>query len=185
MPSKKDCLDDIARRTGRPHGEVNDIAQEVFDRAKQYEDEGLGVGDAYQRARDELLSEMSESYSLLRRAEIMDVKKDIARHRYYKTVADQIAGYLDKVSPRLAQKLRMQAPRIAMEAKLVGVNMPFLKNRLSVDAQYIALRRLWVGGFSRDLEKQKLLKIFATRAIEDHWTDELFELNKGAPAIPV
>ena len=71
-----------------------------------------------------------------------------------------------------------------MEAKLVGINLPLFKGRNSVDAQYVALRRRLVGGLSRDLEDAGLLKVFASRALEDKWTDELFELNRGGRGNP-
>jgi hypothetical protein len=43
-----------------------------------------------------------------------------------------------------------------------------------------------LGGFSSDLERAGLLKIFASKALEDKWSDELFELNRepyGKPGI--
>jgi len=178
MPSRKECLDDIAKKTGRKRDDVQDLLDEIFDRAEQYADDGLGPDERYARARDEILQEVGERAALARRAKIMDTKKEISRHRYYKAVDGQVA----KLAPKLAER----APRLALEAKLVGVNLPFLKNRMSVDAQFVALRRLWVGGFARDLEKAGLLKIFASRILEDRWTDELFELNKkggGDPGI--
>ncbi len=177
MPSRKECLDDIAKRTGGKRDELDDLLKAIEERAKEFQDSGgLGPDEAYVRARDELLNEISERAALRRRALILDTRKEIARHRYYAMVEQQIAKL--PVNARLAKRLLRQGARLAIEAKLVGVNLPFLKNRLSVDAQFVALRRLWVGGLSRDLEKAGLLKVFATRTLEDKWTDELFELNK-------
>lgn len=176
MPTRKDCIDDIAKKTGRERKDVEDLLDRILDRADQYEGDGVGPDDAYPRARDELIGEIAEKAALRRRAEILDMKKEIGRHRYFKAVEDQIRT--------LAPKMATKAPRLAMEAKLVGVNLPFLKNRLSVDAQYVALRRLHVGGLARDLDEAGLLKIFASRHLEDKWTDELFELNKQGGGNP-
>ncbi len=182
MPSRKDCLDDIAKRTGRRREDVKDTLDEIFERAEQYEHDGAAPDDAYARARDELLEEAGERKALARRAEILDLRKEISRHRFYADLEKQIRRL--PIGGKFLAKLITQAPRLAMEAKLVGVNLPFLKNRLSVDAQYVALRRLYVGGFARDLEDAGLMKIFATRSLEDKWTQELFELNRGKDGNP-
>jgi hypothetical protein len=174
--NRKDCLDDIASRSGRSRAQVEDALDEILDRAEGYQQDGLGTDQAYERARDEFLQEAAERYALERRAEILDVRKESARHRYYADVEKQIS----KLSP----KHLISAARLALEAKLVGVNLPFLKGRLSVDAQYVAMRRQLIGGFSRDLEEAGLGKIFASRALEDKWTTELFELNRGRDGNP-
>lgn len=182
MVTRKDCLDEIAKKTGRSRKDVNDILDEILDRADQHQEDGLGADQAYARARDEKLKEIYERAALDRRGAILDGRKTIARQRYYAKTAEAIAAL--PVSPKVAAKLGVQAARLALEAKLVGVNLPFFKGRNSVDAQYVALRRLWVGGLSRDLEEAGLLKVFASRAIEDKWTDELFELNRGGSGKP-
>lgn len=178
MPSRQDCLDDIAKRTGRSRKEVDDILGDILDRAEGFEHDGMSPDESYARARDEKLEEIAERAALSRRAEILDTRKEIARHRFYTTSQEAIA----KLSPRLAVK----AAGLALEAKLVGVNLPFFKGRFSVDAQFVAMRRLWVGGMAKDLEDGGLLKLFATRNLEDKWTDELFELNRrdgGNPGV--
>ena len=174
--SRKDCLDDIAKRAGRSRADVEDILEDILDRADGYEHDGATPDAAYIRARDEMLQEHIEQSALRRRAEILDTRKSAARKRYYSTTEQQIRS--------LAPKLGVQAPRLALEAKLVGVNLPFFKGRYSVDAQYVALRRTWVGGFARDLEADGLDKLFASRQIEDKWADELFELNRGKSGNP-
>ena len=177
MPSRKDCLDDIAKRTGRPRKDVDELLEAIDAAAQDFQENGMGPDEAYVRARDELLNKMAEGAALSRRAQIMDTRKDISRHRYYAQVEAQIAKL--PTNARLTKRLARGAARLAIEAKLVGVNLPFLKNRLSVDAQYVALRRLWVGGMAGDLEKAGLLKVFASRKLEDRWTDELMNLNRG------
>jgi hypothetical protein len=176
MVSRKDCFDDIAGRTGKSRAEVQDALDEILNRAEGYESEGIGRDQAYARARDELLQAQAEQDLLRRRAAILDMRKESARHRYYADVDAQVK----KLAPSQARK----APRLALEAKLVGVNLPFMKGRLSVDAQYVALKRQIVGGFSRDLDAAGLTKIFASRSLEDKWTEELFELSKGESGKP-
>ena len=181
MPSHKDCIDDIADRSGRKRDEVEDLLEQVLDRADGYEKDGLNADQAYSRARDEMLANLSERAAINRRARIMDQRKSILRARYYRDTEKAIANL--PAGARVLAKLKRTATRLALEAKLVGVNVPFFEGRRSVDAQYVALRRRWIGGLGKDLEDGGLLKIFASRAIEDKWIDELFELNKqGSPA---
>ena len=183
MVTRRDCINDISKRTNRPRKDVEDLLDDIFERAQDYQGDGLSPDQAYAKARDERLFETSERAALNRRAKILDTRKEIARHRFYRTTADAIRAL--PVSPAEAVKLGIQAARLAMEAKLVGVNLPFFKGRNSVDAQFVALRRTWVGGFAKDLEDAGLLKIFATRQLEDKWTEELFQLNRenGIPGI--
>ncbi len=176
MVTRKDCIGDIARRTGKRREDVEDVLDEIFERARDHEQGGESPADAYAKARDEHLSEIAQRAAINRRARILDMRKEIARHRFFAATTAAIKAL--PVSPAQAAKLATQAGRLAMEAKLVGVNLPFFKGRNSVDAQFVALRRQWVGGLARDLEEAGHLKIFATRHIEDKWTDELFELNK-------
>ena len=174
--SRKDCIDDIARKSGRKRADVEDALDEILSRAEGYESDGMDRDAAYTRARDEFLKAAADQYALERRGAILDVRKEVARHRFYQAAAASIKS----LSPKLAVK----ALRLAVEAKLVGSNLPFARGRMSVDAQYMALRRRIVGGFSDDLRREGLQKIFASRAIEDKWTAELFELSKGADGNP-
>lgn len=176
MPKRRDedCADRITRKSGRDRAEVNDELKKLIDRVGDFTRDGMDRDEAYSRAREERLAEEADQGARRRRAAVMDMRKEIARTRYYATTAEAIA----KLSPKLA----LRAARYALEAKLVGVNVPFAKGRLSVDAQFVALRRLWVGGFSDDLERAGLLHAFGSRALEDKWTQELFELNKRPSA---
>jgi hypothetical protein len=183
MPSRKDCLDEIAKKTGRSKADVEDILNDIFERAEEYQHDGLGPDEAYARARDERIKEIYERAALDHRAAIMDGRKQIARRRYYADTAKAITALpLDPIfrsKAGLEAKLGRQAARLALEAKLVGTNLPLPKGRLSVDAQFVALRDKWSGLFERDLEAEHLEKIFASRHLEGNWVDELFELNGG------
>src|SRR6204780_2827471 len=176
--SRKDCIDEIAARSGKSRGEAEDLLEAILDRADGFEGDGMGHDEAYDRARDEFLQEVADQYARERRGAILDMRKESSRHRYYEATREAIRT----LSPGKAAT----ALRLAFEAKLVGVNLPFLGNRKSVDAQYVALRRQLVGGFSADLDRAGLSKVFASKALETKWIDELFELNReqyGKPGI--
>lgn len=172
MPKKRreDCVDKITRKGGRDRAQVDDELKKLLDRVSDFERDGMDREEAFSRAREERMQEEAAQGARKRRAAVMDMRKKIARGRFYATTEEAIR----KLSPRLA----LRAARYALEAKLVGVNIPFAKGRYSVDAQYVGLRRLWVGGFSNDLERAGLLNPFASRALEPKWVAELFELNK-------
>jgi hypothetical protein len=174
--SRKDCFDEIAGKAGVSREDVEDALDEIFNRAEGYEYDGMGRDDAYNRARDEFLQASADQYARERRGAILDMRKESYRHRYYEATRQAIKT--------LSPKHAATALRLAFEAKLVGVNLPFLGNRRSVDAQFVALRRQLLGGFSSDLERAGLSKVFATKGLEDKWVDELFELNKGAYGKP-
>ena len=109
--TRKDCFDEIAGRTGHSRAEVEDALDEIFNRAEGYEHDGMDRDAAYDRARDEFLKAAADDYALQRRGAILDMRKEAARHRFYKTAADAIRT----LSPKLAVK----AVRLALEAKLV------------------------------------------------------------------
>jgi len=188
MPSRQDCIDDIAKRTGRSRKGVEDILDDILDRADGYEHDGFSADESYQKARDEKIKEVFERAALETRGAIMDARKRIARQRYYAATAKAIENLpintLFRDPEKVRATLKRQVARLSLEAKLVGINLPLFKGRSSVDAQYVALRRLWVGGLARDLEANGLLKVFASRTIEDKWTEELFELNRGGQGNP-
>src|SRR5260370_36096886 len=129
---RKACLDEIARKTGKNRAEVKDALDEIFDRAEGYEHDGMDRDAAYDRASDEFLKQAADHYALARRGAILDMRKEVARHRFYAAASEAIKT----LSPKMAVK----AIRLALEAKLVGSNLPFARGRLSVDAQYVALR---------------------------------------------
>ena len=60
MATRKDCLDEIARRTGRPRKEVEDQLGKMLERAELYEKDGLGRTEAIARARNEMLGEIAK-----------------------------------------------------------------------------------------------------------------------------
>ena len=181
MPSRRDCVDGAAGRNGRKPEEVEEDVADMLGRADGYEHDGEDYQNALGRAGLEMMQEQLERNRLASRAAMMDARKDIARRAYYRRTVEEI----EKRFP----KYGVEGGRLAIEAKLVGVNLPFFKNRASVDAQFMALRKQIVGGFELALEKSHagdLVKMFASRQIEKDWTDELFQLwrgKRGAPGI--
>ena len=79
---RKDCFDEIARKTGKNRAEVQDALEEILSRADGYEHDGMDRDAAYDRARDEFLKEAADTYALQRRGAILDMRKEIARHRF-------------------------------------------------------------------------------------------------------
>jgi phage-related minor tail protein len=58
--SRKDCLTEIAEKSGKSREEVGDALDEILNRAEGYEHDGMGRDDAYTRARDEFLQEAAD-----------------------------------------------------------------------------------------------------------------------------
>ncbi len=46
MPSRKDCLDDIAGKTGRKRKDVEDLLDQILDRADGYQQDGVALDEA-------------------------------------------------------------------------------------------------------------------------------------------
>jgi hypothetical protein len=181
MPKRRECVDGVAERHGVDPSDVDDDLKEMLDRADGLERDGMSYEDALRQAGLDMIADAHERARFARRAAMMDERKNTARRRYYR----ETVAAIEKNAPNLAR----DAPGLALEAKLVGVNLPFLGNRKSIDAQYVALRRQIIGGFESDLERSSLgdlSKLFASRQIEKEWTDELAELWKkegGKPGV--
>jgi hypothetical protein len=174
--TRKDCFDDIAGKTGVKREDVQDALDEIFNRAEGYEYDGMRRDDAYDRARDEFLAQAAADYAKARRGAIMDMRLESSRHRDY----DKAEKEISELSPRHVET----APRLAMEAKISGVNLPFWRSRDSVDSRYNGYHNLWLGGFADDLRRTGMMKLFASRQLEANWVDELFQLSRGAEGKP-
>jgi hypothetical protein len=182
MPSRKDCVDGVTDQTGRNRDDVEADSEEMLNKAEGYEADGFEWAEALRKAGLDMQAEHAQRSAIARRAAILDERKHYRRHKFYRETIDYIEKWIPANAPSWMHGLANQAAHLAVEAKLVGVNLPFFKNRQSVDAQYVALRRILVGGFAHDLEKSAqgdLTKLFASQQIEKEWTAELFELWKG------
>ena len=88
--SRQDCIDDIAKKSGRKRADVADALEDILSRAEGYESDGMDRDAAYIRARDEFLKAAADQYALERRGALLDVRKEVARHRFYKAAAESI-----------------------------------------------------------------------------------------------
>ena len=127
------------------------------------------------RARDEFLQQAADQYARAPRRH--------SRHAQGKLRAIATTRQPARRSGRCLRR-RLQ-PRFGWRWKQACRRQPAVPgNRRSVDAQYVALRRQLLGGFSADLDRAGLLKVFASKQLEEQWTDELFELNREAYGKP-
>jgi hypothetical protein len=76
------CIDEIVEASGRKREHVEGDLNDLFERARAYEGDGMSRDDAYARARDEKLQEIGEERALRRRAEILDARKRAALNRF-------------------------------------------------------------------------------------------------------
>lgn len=175
MTDRDDCIQNLIKASGGKlsRQEATDALDEMLTRAEKRGPSWKAMDERLKEAAAEMEDSLAERAAIARRNERMDALKAISRHKYYD---------------------RAPSPAQGLEAKLGGINVPFAGGRLSVDAQYKALRRQILGGFWLDLERAKtaampdggLEKLFVSEKIEREWAAELHELNKpkgGKPGI--
>jgi hypothetical protein len=121
MPKRRECVDGVAERHGVDPSDVDDDLKEMLDRADGLERDGMSYEDALRQAGLDMIADAHERARFARRAAMMDERKNTARRRYYR----ETVAAIEKNAPNLAR----DAPGLALEAKLVGVNLPFLGNR--------------------------------------------------------
>src|ERR1700693_405156 len=90
MPTERDdCIDEIGKRLGRDRQDVEDVFNEVFERAKDEERAtGKDSGDALNAVGQKMLDEMGEAASGYKRAEFKDRARRISRWRWYDRVME-------------------------------------------------------------------------------------------------
>jgi len=162
----EDCIEPLIEASGGKlsRAEVLDMLEEIMSRADSRKGSQSRQAKA-QAAAEALSAQEKEAAAIAARNEMMNALKRVRRNRFYEGAPD---------------------PTLALEAKLVGVNTPFAGNKMSAGAQQGALRRAWAGGFVTDLERAGLGRLYRSRAIEDDWADELYQINlgeKGSPGI--
>ena len=123
MPSRKDCLDDIARKTGRKREEVKDPLDEILEGADGYEQAGIAQDEAYTSVPATKCWQQTPSAALIRRATIMDCARKLrgasikrgcgdresSRARLSKSQA-VIGSAGDRGEPRRRQRAVLQRP---------------------------------------------------------------------------
>lgn len=138
--------------------DVEAILTEIAKRAERNKKARLSPEQKFKEAAERMAMEVEEAAAILKRNEILNLRKRVTRRAGYQKAPDMALG---------------------LEAKLVGVNTPFEGHRLSVYSQYDALLRDYHGGLYLDLKREKLERLFASRSLEKEWAAELFDLNSG------
>lgn len=152
------CIDEIVAAVGGRMSRRNVQARlgDFYERVDGDRSSARSRAEKYAAAAEDILAKAAEQEILYRRAARMDALKKVDRRKFYAAAP---------------------TPRVGMEAKLVGVNRAFAGSRLSTAAQHVALKKEWQGGLVLDLERAGADKLFASRAIEDDWARELFEVS--------
>lgn len=175
--SRKDCIDEIrARSGGRSRAETEELLGRIDERAQRYQEDGAPAGEAYARARDDILREEKEQAALGKRDAILDLQRSAERRRFYRQTAAEIAGLPARAGA--VERWSGKAPRLALEAKMVGVELPFEAHGESTGNKRLGWEEILAGGLVRDLRRAGLFKIFVARELQNEWAKELFELNK-------
>lgn len=137
--------------------DIEAILTEIAKRAERNRNPRLSSAEKLKEAADRMGLEVQEAALVIKRNEAMNAVKRASRRAFY-----------DK-APTAA---------LGLEAKLVGVNTPFAGSRLSVAAQYDALRDNYIGGLTLDMEAAGVMGLYRSGAIDERWAAELFALNQ-------
>lgn len=188
--NRKDCIDDILKGLGgrMNRKQVEDRFEEIDDRAQSRDDYRSDPRGAYHKATLDLIDEEATNNAILRRNMRMDAMKDRTRHQFYESARAQLT----------ANGEGAKAARLAMEARLVGINRPIfdeksrMGNQDSVGALGLGKKLEWIGGVVGDLrrigredkELAGLDRIFFSRKNEDNIFLEKFELDLGPKGRP-
>lgn len=162
----EECVAGIIKASdGRlTENDIEAILTEIARRAERNKKPRQSHADKLREAAEQMGREVEEAAAILKRNEILNLRKRVARRAFYRKAPDLVTG---------------------VEAKLVGVNTPFEGNRLSTFAQSDALTREYLGGLTLDMEREGVRALFAGGKLEDRWAAELYELNNpnGKPGV--
>lgn len=178
MATRKDCIDEILDAVGGrlKRDQVEDHVEQIDIKAEEYVAEGMARAEALRRATEEILKEQGIRNAILKR----NAREDAIKLRDLRTYIDEgtKAGH---------------GAELALEARLVGVNVPMFDpksrtgNQLSAGALALGAKKDWVGGVVMDLERigrddpkfAGLDRVFYARAIEDDIFREKWQLDSG------
>ena len=166
MAEREDCIDKIVKNTGgrMDRKAVEDTLEELLSKADSDGAASRNYNDKLARAAEQMQQDFFEREAVTRRNLVNDVMISVENKRFY-----------DK-APN---------PKLAMEAKLVGVNTPFAGHRYaSVANQERTILEEHTGGMVTDMVNAEVDKVFASRGMERDWARELFEINKGDAGKP-
>lgn len=144
--------------------DVEAILTDIAKRAERNRNPRLSAAEKLKEAADRMGLEVQEAATILKRNEAMNAVKRASRRAFYDKAPTAVLG---------------------LEAKLVGVNTPFEGSRLSVAAQFDALRDDYIGGLTLDMEAAGVMGLFRSGAIDDRWAAELFALNQPGGKVGV
>lgn len=188
--NRDDCIEEILKGLGgrMNRKQVEDRFEEIDDRAQSRDDYRSDPRGAYHKATMEMIDEEATNNAILRRNMRMDAMKDRSRHQFYDAARTQLAarGEGDK------------AARLAVEARLVGINRPVfdeksrMGNQDSAAALGLGKKVEWIGGVVDELRRigrdekgyEGLDRIFFSRKNEDNIFLEKFELDLGPKGNP-
>lgn len=163
---RDDCIAKIIKKTeGRMSREaVEDALEDLLNKADSDPSGSRSYNEKLARAAEQMQQGFFEREAVARRNRINDVLISVDNHRFY------------NLAPNA---------KLAMEAKLVGVNTPFAGHRYgSVANQERTILEEHTGGMVTDMVNAEVDKIFASRGMERDWARELFEINKGDAGKP-
>lgn len=177
--NRDDCFADLLKaiKDRRDRKYVNDNLEELERRAGADDAPG-SQREKYFRAAKELLDEQAEQSAVRRR----NIRMDALKFRDLRTFIEA------------AKSAKGGSYEMGLEARLVGVNVPFFDpksragNQASVAATSLGAQRDWIGGAINDirrLERDKpelagLEKQFYSKAIENDIFTEKIELERAA-----
>lgn len=168
-----DCIGEIKAAAGRDvtDAEVLAAAEAVQLRADALRRDRVDLSEADLRraAAGQLGAEARMAAAIEARNAKQNLLKRVARREFYAS-APAVGG--------------TPGPLVGMEAKLVGVNTVFAGARKSVDAQGNALRRLWLGGMTVDIDRAGLFAAVRKGHYDRAIAAELFELSRDAGGRP-
>lgn len=163
---RKDCIDKIVEKTGgrMDRHAVEDALDDLLSRADSDSSGSKSYNEKLRDAAEKMQNDFLEKEAVARRNSINDVMISVNNRKFYN---------------------RAPNAKLAMEAKLVGVNTPFAGHRFqSVANQEKTVLEEHAGGMVTDMVAADVDKVFASRGMEKDWARELFEINKGDAGKP-
>lgn len=178
MADRKDCIDEILEAVGKRlnRKDIEDHVDEIDARAEAYVREGMSRAKALGMATEEVLKEQAIRNNILKR----NAREDAIKLRDLRTYVE-------------TARKNGHSAELALEARLVGVNVPMFDaksrvgNQLSASALALGAKKDWVGGVVTDLERigrddpkfRGIDKVFYSRTIEDDIFREKWQLDHG------
>lgn len=167
----EDCRAAVEAAGGQPVSieQLTDMWEELQARAENIRRDrpSLSQTALIKQAADDMAAEALMAARIEMRNAKLNLTKRIRRRGQIAEMAKQLGGQ------------RGADLALAIEAKLVGINSAVRGARLSVDAQGVALARLWAGGLTTEMEKAGLFNGVKSGKLDRAIARELWALSKG------